>query len=183
MKKEEGVDREWGAAGAGGDKPESEEKEKSNFGLTGALAKDAKTGNMHKGVVLKWSEPPDAAMPSAQWRLYVFKADKLLDTLHIHRQTAFLIGRDDRVVDILLDHPSCSKQHAVIQYRRVPVVCPETSKTSRVVKPYLMDLGSSNKTLLNGVQVEDARYIELREKDVIKFGASTREYVLLSSSK
>jgi smad nuclear-interacting protein 1 len=35
--------------------------------------------------------------------------------LHIHRQSAYLIGRDRTVTDIPLEHPSCSKQHAVIQ--------------------------------------------------------------------
>ena len=37
------------------------------------------------------------------------------DLLHIQRQSAYLIGRDRAVVDIAVDHPSCSKQHAVIQ--------------------------------------------------------------------
>jgi len=42
-----------------------------------------------------------------------------------------------------------------------------------------MDLGSTNGTFLNGVKVEDHRYIELLEKDVLKFGSSTREFILL----
>jgi smad nuclear-interacting protein 1 len=167
---------EWG-------KPEppvvAVEKEKANFGLTGALAKDKKTGNTFNGVLLKWSEPPDAAQPNAAWRLYVFKADELVNTLHIHRQSAFLVGRDDRIADILLDHPSCSKQHAVIQYRLVSTTSKETGKTTRSIKPYIMDLGSANKTLLNGRELEDARYYELREKDMIQFGASSRQYVLI----
>jgi pSer/pThr/pTyr-binding forkhead associated (FHA) protein len=37
------------------------------------------------------------------------------DLLHIHRQSAYLIGRDRAIADISIDHPSCSKQHAVIQ--------------------------------------------------------------------
>ena len=37
------------------------------------------------------------------------------DLLHIHRQSAYLIGRDRTVTDIPIEHPSCSKQHAVIQ--------------------------------------------------------------------
>ena len=37
------------------------------------------------------------------------------DLLHVSRQSAYLFGRDHVVVDIPLDHPSCSKQHAVIQ--------------------------------------------------------------------
>ena len=69
------------------------------------------------GVVLKWSEPLDSAKPSKQWRLYVFKNEEIAETLHVHRQSAYLIGRDERVADIVLKHLSCSKQHAVIQYR------------------------------------------------------------------
>ncbi|TXG67748.1 hypothetical protein EZV62_009023 [Acer yangbiense] len=50
---------------------------------------------------------------------------------------------------------------------------------SRQVRPYLMDLGSTNKTYLNEDPVEPQRYYELLEKDTIKFGNSSREYVLL----
>lgn len=42
-----------------------------------------------------------------------------------------------------------------------------------------MDLESTNKTFLNGSEVEGARYYELREKDVLRFGQSVREYVLM----
>ena len=47
------------------------------------------------------------------------------------------------------------------------------------IRPYLMDLGSANGTFLNDVKIDSRRYVELREKDVIKFASSTREYVLL----
>lgn len=40
---------------------------------------------------------------------------RLSGPLHINRQSAYLIGRDPTVTDILIEHPSCSKQHAVIQ--------------------------------------------------------------------
>lgn len=47
------------------------------------------------------------------------------------------------------------------------------------VRPYLIDLESANGTFLNGEKIEPKRYIELKERDVIKFGFSSREYVLL----
>ena len=155
-----------------------EEKVKSNFGLSGALSKDERTGNMYNGVLLKWSEPLDAAIPKKRWRLYVFKGDEILETCFIHRQSAYLIGRDDKVADLVVAHPSCSKQHAVIQFRAVTT----ESKGEKVthVKPYLMDLASTNKSFLNGKPIEDSRYYELLEKDLLKFGLSTREYVLIS---
>jgi hypothetical protein len=64
-------------------------------------------------------EPLDSARPSKKWRLYVFKNEEISETLHLHRQSAYLFGRDKRVADIELKHESCSKQHAVIQYRQV----------------------------------------------------------------
>jgi pSer/pThr/pTyr-binding forkhead associated (FHA) protein len=42
-----------------------------------------------------------------------------------------------------------------------------------------MDLESTNKSFLNGEELEEARYYELREQDVLKFGESTREYVIM----
>ena len=49
-------------------------------------------------------------------------------------------------------------------------------------KPYVMDLGSTNGTFINGARIEDARYYELRKGDVITLGASSREYVLLTEN-
>ena len=43
-----------------------------------------------------------------------------------------------------------------------------------------MDLESGNGTFINGNKLEPARYYELRKKDVITLGFSTREYVLLA---
>ena len=56
----------------------------------------------------------------------------------------------------------------------------ETVVQERVVKPFIMDLESTNGTFLNGEQIEGARYYELMEKDVVRFGESQREYVLMS---
>lgn len=52
----------------------------------------------------------------------------------------------------------------------------------RKVKPYIIDLGSGNGTFLNNQRIEPQRYYELKEKDVLKFGFSSREYVLLHES-
>lgn len=44
----------------------------------GALMKDKASGNMFNGVLLKWSEPPEARIPTLNWRLHVFKGDTQL---------------------------------------------------------------------------------------------------------
>jgi smad nuclear-interacting protein 1 len=161
--------------------------ERPNFGLSGALAKDASSGVVYKGVQLKWSEPADARPPPPKdrggvWRLYCFKGDKEDGApLPLTRQSAYLVGRDREVADLPMDHPSVSGQHAVLQFRLVPLPqeAGDMSAPVRTVRPYLLDLESTNGTALNGTRVEGARYIELRSQDVLRFGQSSREYVLI----
>ncbi|KAL6999334.1 hypothetical protein U1Q18_000494 [Sarracenia purpurea var. burkii] len=94
---------------------EAKEKQKPSFELSGKLAAET---NRVRGVTLLFNEPPDARKPDIRWRLYVFKGGEVLnEPLYVHRQSSYLFGRERRVSDIPTDHPSCSKQHAVLQYR------------------------------------------------------------------
>lgn len=155
---------------------EAKEKHKPSFELSGKLAGET---NRFRGVTLLFNEPPDARKPDVRWRLYVFKGGEVLnEPLYIHRQSCYLFGRERRVADIPTDHPSCSKQHAVIQFRQVEKEQPDGT-LKKQVRPYVMDLGSTNKTFVNDNAIEPQRYYELIEKDTIRFGNSSREYVLL----
>lgn len=113
------------------------DKSKPNFAPSGLLAAATNTVQAADGTstVLKYNEPPEARKPILSWRLYVFKGseqvgasschscassepdvfENVAELMHIHRASAYLIGRDKTVADIVVDHPSCSKQHAVIQ--------------------------------------------------------------------
>jgi smad nuclear-interacting protein 1 len=93
------------------------EKQKPNYGLSGLLAAATNTKN---GIVLKYHEPPEARRAKG-WRVYVFKDGKEVDVIELGGQSSYLIGRERTVVDIPVDHTSCSKQHAVIQFREVAV--------------------------------------------------------------
>ena len=145
-------------------------KQVANYGLSGKLAAET---NTYKGVVLKFSEPPEARLPTIRWRLYVFKGTEPLEPLRIYKQSFFLCGRDRQVADIPTDHPSCSKQHAVIQFRQIQTEN-DLGQPVLNVKPYVMDLDSTNGTFLNEKQIEPRRFYELLEKDVLKFGHSSR---------
>jgi len=83
------------------------------------------------------------------------------------------------VADIPTDHPTCSKQHAVLQFRQV-TVRNELGQPALEVKPYIIDLESANGTYLNNDKIEPRRYIELRQADCLRFAESTREYILLA---
>ncbi|KAI8557630.1 hypothetical protein RHMOL_Rhmol04G0025000 [Rhododendron molle] len=148
---------------------ETKEKQKPSFELSGKLAAET---NRVKGVTLLFNEPPEARKPDIRWRLYVFKGGEVLnEPLYVHRQSCYLFGRERRVADIPTDHPSCSKQHAVLQYRQVEKEQPDGT-SSKKVWPYLMDLGSTNGTFVNENRIEPQRYYELFERDTIKFGNS-----------
>lgn len=141
----------------------------------------AKQSNAVDGIEVKYAEPPEARKPKRRWRLYQFKGEQSLPVLHIHRQSAYLIGRDRKVCDMPIDHPSASKQHAVLQYRLVKYE-KEDGTTAKRIRPYVIDLNSSNGTFLNNTKIEPSKYYELMEKDVLKFAFSSREYVLLHES-
>ncbi|KAF3404492.1 Smad nuclear interacting protein 1 [Talaromyces pinophilus] len=158
-------------------------KEKPNFANTGRLAAESNTIAVNGStVVLKYHEPAEARKPPAKddWRLYVFKGEDLLEMVPLGERSCWLIGREKLVVDFPIEHPSCSKQHAAIQFRYVEKKNEFGDKTGRV-RPYLIDLESSNGSMVNGDPIPGGRYIELRDKDVLKFGHSTREYVLMLS--
>lgn len=149
-----------------------------DFRPSGALAAEQNTVN---GVVVKFSTPSEAVTPKQKWRLYVFKGEEQVEKpIPLSAQPWYLIGRDRAVADIPIDHPSCSKQHAVICHRRVRKEDPESGKSVFVERPYIIDLESTHHTTLAGDNLKPARFYELRDRDVIKFGMSTREYVLLA---
>ncbi|KAJ5390582.1 uncharacterized protein N7496_001650 [Penicillium cataractarum] len=164
-----------------GDAPPPE-KIKPNFNQTGRLAAESNTVQVQggEGIVLKYHEPPEARKPPAKeaWRLYVFKGEDLLEVVELGERSCWLIGRENRVVDFPLEHPSCSKQHAALQFRYVEKRNEFGDRIGKV-KPYLIDLESANGSHVNGEAIPAGRYVEVMDKDVIKFGLSTREYVLM----
>ena len=154
----------------------SQDKQAPNYNKSGLLSKEALT--VSSGT-LKYSIPPEARTPSLKYRLYVFKDSENINIYHVYRQPSYLIGRDRSIVDIPVDHPSCSKQHAVIVFRQVLEKDDLGLDTVPVIKPYILDLESSNGTMVNSKKIPSARYYQLLAGDVLQFGSSTREYVLM----
>ena len=127
----------------------------------------------------------------------MFKDGKEVDSFTLDGGSWFLVGRDRSVSDVPVDHGSCSKQHAVVQFRQVSAKDRHGESTKEVkyflrplafrfhcgmwlmYRPYLIDLESTNGTVLNGERIEERRYYEIRSEDMVKFGESTREYVFI----
>lgn len=73
-------------------------------------------------------------------------------------KNVFLFGKDVMVSDVPLDHVTCSKQHAVIQFRHHTKELDDGTYVTGI-KPYLMDLESTNGTTLNGEKIEATRLV------------------------
>lgn len=170
---------------SGGDQ-EVQEKLKPNLGQTGVLAAASNAITQADGtsIVLKYHEPPEARKPPAKddWKLFVFKGADIVETIELSTRSCWLIGREISVVDLAAEHPSISKQHAVIQFRYIEKTNEFGDRLGRV-RPYLIDLESANGTSLNKEEIAPSRYVELRDKDMVQFGHSTREYVLMLPPK
>ena len=66
----------------------------------------------------------------------------------------------------------------MLQYRCIDLKT-RTGSTLKVVRPYIIDLSSTNGTFVNGERIESQRYFQLKHNDIITFGESSREYVFL----
>jgi len=55
--------------------------------------------------------------------MYIFKGEEVLSKIQAYLEpitlenSCYLIGKDDRICDILCENTSISRQHAVIQFR------------------------------------------------------------------
>lgn len=157
-----------------------------------------------EGVQLKHVEPSDAQSPADYWKemkvparnrslyqLMVYKRgqEKVVNEYNLDSKSNYIVGRalgrsinpensengskEVVVADVQIPEETCSKQHCVIQFR----------KKNRELKIYVIDLDSSNGTLLNGVVLPRARYVELRSGDVLILsseGDSEYELVFVS---
>ncbi|CAE6205960.1 unnamed protein product [Arabidopsis arenosa] len=111
----------------------------------------------------EWSGPP-----SHQFQLEVLKEGAIVDTLDVYKKGAYLFGRDG-ICDFALEHPSISRFHAVIQYKRSGAA-------------YIFDLGSTHGTTVNKNKVDKKVFVDLHVGDVIRFGGSTRLYIFQGPS-
>lgn len=136
------------------------------------LAKGPPTGNFPP---IPYTEPPwGGKAPDVPYSLEILKNGSIVDTVPLTHTSYFVVGRLP-VCDISLEHPSISRYHAVIQYRGQPG---EMESVGEGRGFYIHDLGSTHGTVVNKNKIPPKTYIRLRVGHVLKFGGSTRLFVL-----
>lgn len=111
-------------------------------------------------------QPPDWAVeprPGLYW-LDILKDGEVVDKINLEKRRN-IFGRQAIMCDFVLDHPSVSRQHAVVVQHKNGSV-------------YVIDLGSVHGTFVANERVSKDNPAELEVGQSLKFAASTRSYVL-----
>lgn len=115
--------------------------------------------------------------------LEVVKNGTIIKTININK-SRFTVGRAPDC-DIILEHPSASRYHAVLLWKEGTIISSETETSNPSDMTgfiYLVDLNSTHGTFCNKERIEPGKLIKLQPgNNVVKFGASTRIYMLQSS--
>lgn len=112
--------------------------------------------------------------PDTPYALEILKNGTIVDTVPLTQSSYFVVGRLP-VCDVSLEHPSISRYHAVIQYRGH---AGEGESAGEETGFYIHDLGSTHGTVVNKNKIPPKTYIRLRVGHVLKFGGSTRLFIL-----
>lgn len=124
---------------------------------------------------LKYSEPSWGGQPpEASYSLEILKNGTIVDAVPLAQRSYYVVGRLP-VCDVSLEHPSISRYHAVIQYRSL---AGESGSAGEDTGFYIHDLGSTHGTVVNKNKIPPKTYVRLRVGHVLKFGGSTRLFIL-----
>ncbi|XP_067032838.1 nuclear inhibitor of protein phosphatase 1-like [Acropora muricata] len=110
--------------------------------------------------------PSWAGKPPQGLHLDVMKQTSLVEKLIIDQKSYYLFGRNKEVCDFSLEHTSCSRVHAALVFHR------------HLNRSFLIDLKSTHGTFIGTIRLEPQKPTQVQVDSVIRFGASTRSYVL-----
>ncbi|XP_075719592.1 kanadaptin [Rhinoderma darwinii] len=121
---------------------------------------------------IPYREPAWSGLPQALYSLEMLKGGSILSTKSLNGASWTVFGRLP-TCHVPLEHPSVSRYHAVLQYRSVPGSEPDEGPGF-----YVYDLGSTHGTFINKQRIQSKTYCRLRVGHVLKFGGSTRLFIL-----
>ena len=118
------------------------------------------------GVAAAYDPPEWSGPPSSAFTAEVVKSGVVLETIALGPpRTHVTFGRHPEC-DVVIDHPSSSRLHCVVQFK----------KDSNDV--FAFDPGSTHGTFVNKRRLKKRMHAPIFVGDQIKFGESTRDYVI-----
>lgn len=119
---------------------------------------------------IPYKEPNWGGPCEEQYKFEVLKNGTMLEDIDLTTKSFYVIGRLPSC-DITMEHPSLSRHHAVVQY------CSQASEKHEQGW-YLYDLDSTHGTWINKVKIRPKVYNRLRVGYMIKFGGSSRLFIV-----
>ena len=133
---------------------------------------------------IPYNEPSWGHAPEQEFQLLVIKNGVEIDCVDISGKSFHSFGRLPGC-DVILEHPSVSRYHAVLQYRlhgqeSRDVQTDVLLKSTTPQDPgfYIYDLGSTHGTFLNKQKLLPRCYHQVRVGQGVRFGGSSRLFIL-----
>jgi len=123
-----------------------------------------------KSVPLAYKEPSWGGLPNVSYSLEVLKNGTIVDTIDLKDKSFFVIGRLSNC-DIMMEHPSLSRYHAVLQFKN-------KGSPEKPIGFYMYDLDSTHGSFHNKNKCFPKTYYRLRVGHILRFGMSTRSLIL-----
>lgn len=123
-----------------------------------------------KSVPLPYKEPTWSGIPVAKYCFEVLKEGRIIETTGLSNKPFYVIGRLS-TCDIQMAHPTISRYHAIMQYRK-------DGDEQNSAGFYVFDLGSTHGTFLNKYRIKSNIHVRVRVGHILKFGNSTRMFIL-----
>ncbi|XP_068089544.1 kanadaptin [Hyperolius riggenbachi] len=127
-----------------------------------------------QSLTIPYREPSWSGRPQALYSLEMLKGGAIVSTKALNDLSWTVFGRLP-VCHISLEHPSVSRFHAILQYRAIPGSEPDQEPGF-----YVFDMDSTHGTFINKQRIPPKTYCRFRVGHVLKFGGSTRLFVLQS---
>ncbi|XP_030484576.2 uncharacterized protein LOC115701032 isoform X2 [Cannabis sativa] len=136
--------------------------------LNSQVAKTGEPGgkqscNESRQHVVPYTIPPWSEPPGHNFYFEVLKEGSMTNQVHVYEKGAYIFGSVD-LCDFVLEHPTVSRFHAVLQFKRSG-------------EAYIYDLASTHGTFINNNQVNEKSYVDLHVGDVLRFGQSSTLYI------
>ncbi|KAG0410573.1 hypothetical protein HPB47_012310, partial [Ixodes persulcatus] len=116
-----------------------------------------------------YTEPPWSGVPDREYSFQVIKNGVIQASVALDKP--FLVVGRKEDCDVMMEHPSVSRYHAVVQFR---AAVEEKSKSGF----YVYDLDSTHGTFVNKEQIHAKSYKRLNVGHMVKFGGSSRTFIL-----
>lgn len=117
----------------------------------------------------KWS---GLCPEGSDYALEVLKSGMIVENIDLTKKAYFVFGRLANC-DVIMAHPTISRHHCILQYKAF------AEDNEPPCGWYLHDLDSTHGTFLNKDRLKPNHFTRVRVGHQIKFGNSTRTYIIL----